>query len=142
MAQELNEPVGSRTSPLSPLDPFPERVTNIFEAKDAANPTRRGPMRFEEGIASDTDVPNDFIVGVRSGYETGSRPNQNKVVWEKPPAETMKERAHVGSAAWVEAPDYLQAFAEGSGPAGERAFIQVTRDGGKQHRQDAAVVRD
>jgi hypothetical protein len=142
MAQELNESVGDRKSPLSPLDPFPERVTNVYEAKDAANPTRRGPMRFEEGIASDTDVPNDFIVGVRSGYQTGARPNQNAIVWEKPPDETMKERAHVGSAAWVEAPDYLQAFAGGTGPEAERAFVQVTRDGAKYHRQDAAVVRD
>lgn len=130
------------SSPLAPQDPFPERVTNVFEAKDAVNNARRGPMYFEEGIATDTDVPNDFIVGVRSGYEMGARPNQNAVVWEKPPEETMKERAHVGSAAWVEAPDYLGAFAGGTSNEAEVKFVAVQRSGGKYHRQDAAVVQD
>ena len=93
---------GDMTSPFAPLDPFPERVTNVIEAKMAPNaPGGRGPDRFQEGIASDTDVPNDFMLGVRQGYETGARPNQNKNVFEKPPQETMQERAHVGSAAWV-----------------------------------------
>lgn len=143
MAQELGESVGEIKSPLAPLDPFPERVTNQFEAKMAPNVAGgRGPMRFEEGIATDTDVPNDFVLGVRQGYEVGPRPNMNKNVFEKLPDETMRERAHVGSAAWVEAPDYLSAFAGGTGPEAEVAFVQVTRDGGKYHRQDAAVVRD
>ena len=131
MAQELGEPVGQKKSPLAPLDPFPERVGTVYEAKNATNGARRGPMRFEEGIATDTDVPNDFVTGVHSGSQTGQRPNQNAVVWEKPPDETLRERAHVGSAAWVEAPDYLSAFASGTGNEAERAFVQVTRDGGK-----------
>lgn len=138
--------MADRTSPLSPLDPFPERVTTVYEMKTAPNmPGGRGPMRFEEGIATDTDVPNDFVLGVRSGYETGSRPNQNKNVFEKTPEETMKERAHVGSAAWVEAPDYLAAFSASTGNEAERQFIMVDRGSGlgqKWHRQDAAVVRD
>jgi hypothetical protein len=130
-------------SPLAPLDPFPERVSNIYEAKMAPDaPGGRGPMRFEEGIATDTDVPNDFVLGIRQGYETGARPNQNKNVFEKYPDETMKDRAHVGSAAWVEAPDYLAAFAGGSGPEAERKFIEVERSGGRYQRGDAAVVRD
>jgi hypothetical protein len=66
----------------------------------------------------------------------------NKNVFEKMPDETMRERAHVGSAAWVEAPDYLSAFAGGTGPEAEQAFVQVTRSGSKYHRTDAAVVRD
>jgi hypothetical protein len=86
MAQELGESQGERQSPLAPLDPFPERVTNVFEAKVAPNaPGGRGPMRFEEGIATDTDVPDDFVLGVRQGYETGPRPNMNKNVFEKTP---------------------------------------------------------
>jgi hypothetical protein len=128
---------------IAPLDPFPERVTNVFEVKLAPNaPGGRGPLRYEEGIASDTDVPNDFNLGARQGYMTGARPNENAVVWFKMPDETMRERAHVGSAAWVEAPDYLSAFSAATGPEAERTFIMVARSGGKYHRQDAAVVHD
>jgi hypothetical protein len=134
------------SSPLAPGDRFPERVSNVWEAKMAPNaPGGRGPMHFEEGIATDTDVPNDFVLGMRQGYETGPRPNMNKNVFEKLPAETTQERAHVGSASWVEAPDYLGAFAGGTSNEAERKFIQVNRGAGlgqKWHRQDAAVVTD
>lgn len=135
--------MADQVSPLAPLDPFPERVGTVYEAKTAPNtPGGRGPMRFEEGIASDTDVPNDFVKGIQDGYIPGPRPNMNRNVFEKPADETMRERAHVGSASWVEAPDYLSAFAGGTGPEAEVAFIAVQRSGGKYHRQDAAVVRD
>jgi len=134
------------TSPLAPTDPFPERVTNVWEAKMAPNaPGGRGPMRFEEGIATDTDVPNDFVLGLRQGYETSGRPNHNANVFEKPPGETMRERAHVGSASWVEAPDYLGAFSGGASNEAERAFVAVNRGAGlgqRYHRQDAAVIND
>jgi hypothetical protein len=102
-------------------------------------------MRFEEGVATDTDVPNDFVLGIRQGYEQGPRPNMNQNVFEKPPEETMRDRAHVGSAAWVEAPEYLGAFAGGTSNEAERKFVAVTRGTGlgqKYHRGDAAVVRD
>ena len=134
---------GDLTSPFAPLDPFPERVTNVIEAKMAPDaPGGRGPDRFQEGIASDTDVPNDFMLGVRQGYEVGARPNQNKNVFEKPPAETMQERAHVGSASWVEAPDYLSAFAGGTSNEAERKYVAVERSGGNYMRPSAAVVND
>lgn len=135
--------MADKTSPLAPLDPFPERVTNIYEAKVAPNaPGGRGPLHPEEGIATDTDVPKDFIVGIQSGYETGSQPNQNKAVWIKPPEETQKERAHVGSAAWVEAPTYLGAFAGGTGPEAERKFIQVDVGDSRKERHNGATVLD
>lgn len=134
---------GEMRSPFAPLDPFPERVTNVIEAKMAPDVAgKRGPDRFQEGIASDTDVPNDFILGVRQGYMTGPRPNQNMNVFEKPPAETMQERAHVGSASWVEGPDYLSAFAGGTSNEAERAYICVYRSGGHYMRPSAAVVND
>jgi hypothetical protein len=126
---------------LAPTDPFPERVTNVFEAKTAPNTAGgRGPMRVEEGVASDTDVPNDFTLGARQGYM--SEGNHNAVVWHKGADEVMRERAHVGSAAWVEAPEMLGDFSAATGTEGERAFVAVTRSGGKYHRQDAAVVQD
>lgn len=135
--------MADRTSPLSPLDPFPERVTNVYEAKTAPDtPGGRGPLHPEEGIATDTDVPKDFVLGIRQGYETGARPNQNKNVFEKPAEETMKERAHVGSASWVEAPTYLSAFAGGTGPEAERKFIQVDVGDTRKERHNAATVLD
>jgi hypothetical protein len=95
------------TSPFAPTDRFPERVTNVVEAKMAPNVTGQvGPDRFQEGIGTDTDVPNDFVEGLRDGYDTAG-PNRNKNVFEKPAEQTMQERAHVGSAAWVEGPDQL-----------------------------------
>ena len=134
---------GDMTSPFAPLDPFPERVTNVIEAKIAPNmPGGHGPDRFQEGIASDTDVPNDFTLGVRQGYETGARPNHNLNVFEKYPDETMRERAHVGSASWVEGPDYLGAFAGGTSNEAERCYIAVQRSGGHYMRPSKAVVND
>jgi hypothetical protein len=133
---------GDAVSPLAPLDVFPERVTNVFEEKAGENLARRGPMRFEEGLATDSDVPNDFVRGMMDGYETGARPNQNKNVFEQWPEETMKARAHVGSAAWVEAPTYLGEFAGGSSSEAERRFIEVDRSGGRYERRNAAQVQD
>ena len=34
-----------------------------YEHALAVNNARRGPLRFEEGVATDTDIPNDFGVG-------------------------------------------------------------------------------
>lgn len=134
---------GDRTSPLAPLDPFPERVTNQYEVKVAPNVSgQTGPLRFEEGLATDTDLPNEFVVGIRSGYETGARPNQNKNVFEKMPDETLRERAHAGSAAWVEAPTYLSGFAGGTGSEAERKYVEVDRSGGRYERRNAATVQD
>ena len=93
------------TSPLAPAPGAPEVVSSFYERKDGMNNARRGPLRFEEGISTDTDVPNDFVLGVRQGtMPAPGRPNHNANVYEKYPDETMRERAHLGSAAWVEAP--------------------------------------
>lgn len=136
-------------SNLAPTPKFPERPGTQFERKasndprDSYNGSRRGPLRFEEGVGTDTDVPSDFNTGVMQGYVTGARPNQNANVYEKPAAETMKERAHVGSAAWVESNDYLSEFAHGSfSDAAEVQFESVKRNGARQQRQSPAVVTD
>jgi hypothetical protein len=99
-------------------------------------PGGRGPLRFEEGLATDTDVPNDFQLGVSQGYITApGRPNHNANVWEKSPAETMKERAHVGSAAWVEAPTFLGEFAHASfNDYGAIRYEEVNRGNGLGRR--------
>ncbi len=97
---------------LSPNPMFPERAPQGYEVKPAGNEERRGPLRFEEGIATDTDVPNDFETGIMNGFAAApGRPNRNAPVWQKPAAETLSERAHVGSASWIEAPTFLGEFA-------------------------------
>jgi hypothetical protein len=80
-----------------------------YERAIAVNNTRRGPLRFEEGVATDTDVPNEFGRGAYADcfYE---RPVTNV----KGPEETMRERAHVGSATWIEAPAMLSDFVYGA----------------------------
>lgn len=127
---------------LAPAPHFPERAAQGFEMKGAGNPVRRGPLRFEEGIATDTDVPNDFQKGILSGSATApGRPNRNAPVWQKTAEETLAERAHVGSAAWVEAPTMLHDFAAGSfSDYGAPVFETAIATGG--HRQNPAVVND
>jgi hypothetical protein len=107
-------------------------------------PGGRGPLRFEEGVATDTDVPNDFVTGVMQGYQTPpGAPNHNKNVYEKYPDETMKQRAHMGSAAWVEAPTYLGEFAHGSfADYAAVKYEEVTRDGSRKQRINPAEVDD
>jgi hypothetical protein len=129
---------------ISPAPRFPERAPQIYERKGADNVTRRGPLRFEEGIATDTDVPNDFQTGMMSGSATApGRPNRNAPVWQKPAAETLAERAHVGSASWVEAPTYLGEFAHGTMNDYSAAQIEtVARSGGRTQRMSPTVVND
>jgi len=129
---------------LAPDPQYPEKVSNVYEEKFGANPTRRGPLRFEEGVATDTDVPNEFTKGVMQGYITApGRPNHNANVYEKFPEETMAERAHVGSAAWVEAPTYLGEFAHGSfNDYAALKYEQVVRDGSRYERTAPSVVTD
>jgi hypothetical protein len=128
---------------LAPNPQYPERVGNTYETKVGVNAPRRGPLRFEEGLATDTDVPNDFTKGVLQGYQTApGRPNHNANVYEKWPEETMAQRAHVGSAAWVEAPTFLGEFAHGSGRAAEIKYEQVDRSGGRYERINPANVPD
>lgn len=129
---------------LAPTPSFPESGDYNYEAKFAQNLGRRGPLRFEEGVATDTDVPNEFTKGVMQGYQTApGRPNHNANVYEKWPEETMAERAHVGSAAWVEAPTFLGEYAHGSFNAyAEQKYEQVTRSGGRYGRINPASVQD
>lgn len=154
MARTLyTEPTGFNTGKagagvqLAPAPTFPERVPTYYEAKSAPDVSgQQGPARFYEGLASDTDIPNEFSNGASQGYETAGRPNHNKNVYEKYPEETMKERAHVGSASWPEAPTYLNEFAHGTDSmAAERRYEEVNRGTGLgQHwqRRNPAEVND
>jgi len=129
---------------LAPNPMFPEKGTNVYEMKEAGNATRRGPLRFEEGIATDTDVPNDFEKGIAQGSAVApGRPNRNAPVWQKSAQETMQERAHVGSAAWTEAPTFLNEFSHGSYTDYAEQIVEVVaRSGGRTQRVSPTVVND
>lgn len=134
-------------SSLAPAPRYPERDRGAakYEAKAATNSSRRGPLRFEEGIATDTDVPSDFTTGVMSGYQTApGRPNHNAVVWTKPAAETMRARAHVGSASWIDSADMLGDFMQGVNVNANSAhrYEQANRSGGRYERLHGAVISD
>jgi hypothetical protein len=131
---------------IAPDPTFPERVGNVYERKMGPDTSGgRGPLRFEEGLGTDTDLPNEFVNGAMQGYITApGRPNHNQNVYEKWPDETMRERAHVGSASWVEAPTYLSEFAHGttSGNPAEYLYEMVARNGTRQERRSPAEVMD
>jgi len=143
-------PKGATPNPvtMAPSPSFPERPGTYFEAKGASpTPGRQGPARFYEGVTSDTDVSREFSNGVMQGYETApGRPNHNKNVYEKLPAETMQERRHMGSAAWTEAPTFLGEFSHGADSVvAERKYEQVTRGAGlgrRWERVSPAEVND
>jgi hypothetical protein len=130
---------------IAPDPKFPEKVGAIYDRKMAgAVPGQRGPLRFEEGIATDTDVPAQFTNGAMQGYmPAAGRANRNAPVWQKTAEETMRERAHVGSAAWVEAPQNLTDFAAGGfADHGDNRFEEVVRNGARQSAMNPAVVQD
>jgi hypothetical protein len=129
---------------LSPNPQFPERAPQSYEIKGAGNAERRGPLRFEEGLATDTDIPTDFQVGVQNGFAAAAgRPNRNAPVWQKPAAETLSERAHVGSASWIEAPTFLGEFSHGSfSDNAEQKIETKIVSGGRTQRLNPTVVND
>lgn len=102
---------------VAPQNPYPEQSNSAFERKLAPSiPGNKGPLRFEEGVASDTDVPNDFGKGAYRDTAglPGRQNRQSPEVFYKHAADTMRERAHVGSASWVEAPEVLGDFVQGT----------------------------
>ena len=55
----------------------------------------------------------------------------------------MKARAHVGSAAWVEAPIYLGEFSQGNfGDHSQVEIEEVIRSGSRYQRVNPAQVAD
>lgn len=109
-----------------------------YERAVAVNNTRRGPLRFEEGIPTDTDVPTEFGKGA---YDDTNNVRPRLEV--KSAQETMRERAHVGSSTWIEAPTMLSDFVYGA-QAG-RNSPSYEREMGSQariRRINASTVND
>lgn len=128
---------------LAPAPMFPERTPQMYERVLGPEiPGQRGPQRFQEGIETDTDVPRDFALGYQQGVMAApGRPNRNVKVDTKWPEETLAQRAHVGSASWIEAPSVLSEFAQGSFAGyGELKFEAVVNSGLRMQRPNAVRV--
>lgn len=131
---------------IAPNPLYPERAPQAFEVSYAGNPAgNRGDMRFEEGIGTDTDVPNDFVRGafIDTTNAPGRINHNNPEMVYKYPEETMAERAHVGSSTWIEAPAMLSDFVAGAS-AGQTPpqFEMIIVPGGYMYRRAPTVITD
>ena len=117
------------------------RPASGFEHVQAVNTARRGPLRFEEGVATDTDIPSDFGQGAYGdpGGDGRGRPFTPR----KDPGQTMRERDHVGSASWIEAPTMLSDFVIGASIGrGPPQFEMEMGSEARLHRISPAAVSD
>lgn len=136
----------TRNASIAPQNPYPEAQRTVFERTLAPSiPGNKGPLRFEEGVATDTDVPNDFSVGAY--FDTAPsqmRSNHNNPeMFYKHPEDTMRERAHVGSASWIEAPALLSDFVTGAMAGdGMPTFEMEMNSGAHMNRPNPTVVFD
>jgi hypothetical protein len=125
---------------------FPERGSYAYDQTVGPDrPGNRGPLRFEEGLATDTDLPDSFRRGMLEPMvpAPGRINHVNPDIQFKMPEETMAQRAHVGSAAWIDAPTMLGEFAHGSfSDSGEVRYEEVVRNGRIQKRRAPEVVTD
>lgn len=99
-------------------------------------------VMFEEGIGWDSDVPREFMIGMSHGDAPGPQPNRNQVVWTKTREDTMRERAHPGSASWVDSPPHLQSFVDGTSDDRRGSYAFDIRDGGHYSRPNPAHIYD
>lgn len=132
---------------LAPVPRFPERglpsYSEITRPQDRS--VLKGPLRFEEGVATDTDVPNDFRRGayVDTAAASGTRSWASPEGIFKHADETMRERAHLGSAAWIDAQSMLSEFVQGSqAGAGLPHYEQETNPQTRVFRGNPTIVRD
>jgi hypothetical protein len=129
---------------IAPQNPYPEAMRNVFERTMAPSiPGNRGPLRFQEGVATETEVTYDFAEGAY--MDTASAPSRqnhnNRDMFYKPAEQTMQERAHVGSAAWIESPDVLSDFVQGSVAGdGMPRFETAYNSGAHMNRPNAVRV--
>ena len=132
---------------IAPMNPYAERTGNAFEGKVARSiPGQRGPLRFEEGVATDTDVPSQFARGAYfdTTFAPGRLNHNNPEMVYKHADETMRERAHIGSAAWTDSPAMLRDFVQGAGVGQTPPRYEVVRNplDRRQNRPAATIVYD
>lgn len=122
----------------------PENGAPLYDRVMApARPGVRGPLRFEEGLSTDVNVPNDFVRGATEALQpapTGAN-DINRETQFKHAAETMRERAHPGSASWTDSPTFRGEFAaEANADTSTPSYEQVDRSGGRYERQNVAKI--
>lgn len=122
----------------------PENGAPLYERKMApSNPGVRGPLRYEEGLATDVNVPNDFERGATEALRpaaTGANDIERETQF-KHAAETMRERAHPGSASWTDSPTFRSEFAaEANADTSTPSYTQVDRSGGRYQRRNVARI--
>lgn len=130
---------------IAPNPLYPERSAQSYDRTMGPSiPGNQGPLRHEEGIATDTDVPNDFAHGAYADttFQPGRINHNNVQMQYKPAADTMRERAHLGSSSWVEAPTVLSDFVAGASSGQVVEFEQVNNPGTIQARRAQTVVFD
>lgn len=117
----------------APVPQYPEKPRHAYLHTFGENRARRGALRFQEGVETDMDIPSNFVEGVTAG-------NMVNLTHRKWPEETLRERAHVGSASWIEAPSMLDHFVVGSGEEPQRTNYEF-RDGTRQQRWNPVNVQ-
>ena len=131
---------------VAPSPQFAEKAPNVFERSFAPSiPGNKGPLRFEEGVATDTDVPNDFAQGayLDTAPARGRMNHNNPEMFYKHAEQTMQERAHVGAATWIEAPTVLSEFVQGSVAGDSMPYFEYEYNtGGHMNRPNPTVVND
>lgn len=129
---------------IAPQNPYAEQQQGVYETQMAPSITgNRGPQRFQEGVESDTDVPNDFAKGAYADTvpSDGRSSHPSREMFYKWPEDTMRERAHVGSASWIEAPEVLGDFVVGTqGGDGPRRWEEAFNTGGYMNRPNPVRV--
>lgn len=112
-----------------------------YESAIAVNNIRRGPLRFEEGVATDTDIPVEFGRGAY-GDTAGDGRGRSFTIY-KDPMETTRERAHVGSCTWIEAPTMLSDFIYGvQASQGMPQYEMEIGSEQRLYRFNPAIVQD
>lgn len=132
---------------LAPNPLYPERGAQNYQAQQGPNiPGNKGSLRFEEGVATDTDVPNDFARGAYfdTGFAPGRINHNNPEMVFKRAEDTLRARAHVGSSTWIDAGPMLGDFVMGANsgqtmPQFETVMNPLTS---RQNRPAATVVLD
>ena len=132
---------------LAPNPLYPERGAQSYQGQMGPNiPGNKGSLRFEEGVATDTDVPNDFARGAYfdPSFAPGRINHNNSEMVFKRAEDTLAARAHVGSSTWIEAPAMLGDFVQGANagqtmPQFETVMNPLTA---RMNRPAATVILD
>ena len=83
-----------------------------YEHAIAVNHARRGPLRFEEGVATDTDIPNDFGCGAYG--DTGATAAAVRSLSSRTRTRRCVSVPTSARATWIEAPTMLNDFVIGA----------------------------